>query len=92
MLQFTWEYSYERGGALVYVTSSEGVREEVAHTSNGNVAQILCNALAAESEGKREGSVFPWMGYVNPPRPPEPERPPFVRNSDGSWSFVGDDA
>lgn len=69
MLRFEWRYDYTRGGAAVTVTYGDGTTEEVALVANGNVAQILCNALAAECKGMREGSVKPWLGYVNPPRP-----------------------
>lgn len=69
MLAFSWTYDHARGGAVVYVTPSEGEPEEVAQVNNGNVAQILCDALSAECNGKRDGEVIPWLGYINPPRP-----------------------
>jgi hypothetical protein len=70
MLTFTWEYDYARGGAVVHATPSEGgEREELAQVNNGNVAQLLCDALASECEGKRDGACLSWLGYVNPPRP-----------------------
>lgn len=69
MVKFEWEYDHARGGAVVYVVPSEGEREEVARPANGNVAQILCNALVEECRGKRDGQVVSWLGYVNPPRP-----------------------
>jgi len=69
MVRFEWEYDYAGGGAVVYVVPSEGERELVARPVNGNVAQILCDALTRECEGQRDGAVIPWLGYVNPPRP-----------------------
>lgn len=69
MLRFSWEYDHARGGAMVSVTYGDGVVEEVGLVNNGNVAQILCDALIARCSGQRDGSVKPWLGYVNPPRP-----------------------
>lgn len=80
MLSFTWDYDYARGGAVVSATSSEGEVTEVGLVNNGNVAQILCDALHAQHTGyqfaprvrmndRSEGACLSWLGYINPPRP-----------------------
>lgn len=80
MLRFTWTYDYARGGAVVSVTSSEGEVTELGLVNNGNVAQILCDALESVHTGgkfstptrrndREDGAALSWLGYVNPPRP-----------------------
>lgn len=77
---FTWSYSHARGGAVVYANPPLGEREEVGRVNNGNIAQILCDALAAvytdtvyvprhgQNDGRAE-AMMTWLGYINPPRP-----------------------
>lgn len=76
---FTWKYDYAAGGAVVHAVPADGSPVEVARVNNGNVAQILCDALAAQHSGEaftpRQGpndarpeAMMTWLGYVNPPR------------------------
>lgn len=77
---FTWEYDHVRGGAVVHATVPGGDPVEVARANNGNVAQVICNGLAAQHTGipyaprvkpndARPHAMMTWLGYVNPPRP-----------------------
>lgn len=82
---FTWSYSHARGGAVVYANPPESDPVELALVNNGNIAQILCDALAAvhtdtvyvprhgQNDG-RAGAMMTWLGYINPPRPADPTR------------------
>lgn len=80
IMLFTWDYDHAHGGAVVFATPPGGTPKEVASVNNGNVAQILCNALAAVHTGvpyaprvgvndDRPEAMMTWLGYVNPPRP-----------------------
>jgi hypothetical protein len=79
MLSFSWTYDYERGGATVYVTPSDGGEEvELGLVNNGNIAQALCDVLSAMHTGtpftprfnandRADGACLSWLGYINPP-------------------------
>lgn len=70
MLRFTWTYDHARGGAAVSVTAPDGEVTELGLVNNGNLAQILCDALAGGvGRGGHGGAALSWLGYVNPPRP-----------------------
>ncbi len=77
---FTWGYDHARGGAVVFANPPGSDPVEVGSVNNGNVAQILCDALAAVHTGEvyvprhgqndgRAEAMMTWLGYVNPPRP-----------------------